>query len=61
MDIYAEVHQKRAERFARRQERYEREARRERVLGPVKYGIQVVFGALIFYGYLFFGALWASC
>ena len=61
MDIYAEVHQKRAERFARRQERYEREARRERVLGPVKYGIQVVLGALIFYAYLFAGALWASC
>jgi hypothetical protein len=60
MDIYAEVHQKRAERFARRQERYEREARRERVLGPVRYGIQVVFGALIFYGYLFAACLWAS-
>lgn len=61
MDIYAEVHQKRAERFARRQERYEREARKERVLRPIKYGIQVVLGALIFYVYLFAGALWASC
>ena len=61
MDIYEEVHQKRAEKFARRQERYEREARRERVLEPVKYGLQVVFVALIFYVYLFAGALWASC
>jgi hypothetical protein len=57
MDIYAEVHQKRAERFARRQERYEREARRKKVLEPVKHGIQVVFGALIFYAYLFAACL----
>lgn len=60
MDIYAEVHQKRAERFARRQERHEREAHRERVLGPVRYGLQVILGAAMFYLYLFAACLWAA-
>lgn len=52
MDIYAEVHQKRAERFARRQERYEREARRERVLAPIKHGIEFALSMALFYAYL---------
>ena len=52
MDIYAEVHQKRAERFVRRQERYEREARRERVLTPIKHGLEFVLSMAMFYAYL---------
>jgi hypothetical protein len=61
MDIYAEIDQRRAERFARRQARLEREARRERIIAPIKFAVDVVMGAVILYAYLFFGALWASC
>lgn len=61
MDIYAEIDQRRAERFARRQARLEREARRERIIAPIKFVAEVVMGAVLLYAYLFFGALWASC
>lgn len=60
MDIYAEIDQRRAERAERRRARLEREARRERILGPVKFGLQVILGTAILYLYLFFGCLWAS-
>lgn len=60
MDIYEEVHMRQAERFARRQARLEREARRERIIAPIRLGFQVIGGAIkgghmwAFYG-------WASC
>lgn len=60
MGIYAEIDQRRAERAERRRARLEREARRERILGPVKFGLQVILGTAILYLYLFFGCLWAS-
>lgn len=60
MDIYAEIDQRRAERYARRQERLEREARRERIIAPVRYAAQVIGGAILLYLYLFVGCLWAS-
>ena len=60
MDIYAEIDQRRAEREARRLARLEMEARRERVLGPVKFGLQVILVTALLYMYLFFGCLWAS-
>lgn len=60
MDVYTEIAVKRAERYERRQARLEREARRERILGPIKFGLQVVLGTALLYLYLFFGCLWAS-
>lgn len=60
MDIYEEVHMRQAERFARRQARLEREARRERIIAPIKFAVEVVMGAVLLYAYLFLGALWAS-
>lgn len=60
MDIYEEIDQRRAERAERRRARLEREARRERILGPVKFVLQVILGTAILYLYLFFGCLWAS-
>lgn len=60
MEIYEEIHLKRAEREARRQERIEREARRERILGPIRFALQAILGAALLYLYLFFGCLWAS-
>lgn len=60
MDIYAEIDQRRAERAARRQERLEREARRERILAPVRFAARAIGGAILLYLYLFAGALWAS-
>lgn len=60
MDIYAEIDQRRAERYARRRARLEREARRERIIAPVRYAAQVICGAILLYLYLFVGCLWAS-
>lgn len=62
MDIYAEIDQKRAERAARRQARLEREARRERIIAPVRFAAQTIGGAILLYLYLylFVGCLWAS-
>ncbi len=60
MDIYAEIDQRRAERYARRQARLERQARRERIIAPVRYAAQVIGGAILMYLYLFAAALWAS-
>lgn len=60
MDIYAEIDQKRAERAARRQARLEREARRERILAPMRFAAQVIGGAILLYLCLFVGCLWAS-
>lgn len=60
MDIYEEIHMRRAERFARRQARLEREARRERIIAPIRFGFQVIGGNILLYLYLFFGCLWAS-
>ncbi len=60
MDIYAEIDQRRAERAARRLARLEREARRERIIAPVRCAVQVIGGAIILYVYLFAIALWAS-
>lgn len=60
MDIYEEIHMRRAERFARRQARLEREARRERIIAPIRLGFHVVGGAILVYLYLFLVCLWAS-
>lgn len=60
MGVYEEIHQKQAERYARRMERKAREERRERILGPIRYGLGVVLGVSLLYLYLFFGCLWAS-
>lgn len=60
IELYADVDRRRVERFARRQARLQREARRERVMAPVWFGIKVLVGAAMLYAYLFFGCLWAS-
>ena len=60
MDIYAEIDQRRAERFARRQARLEREARIERVLGPLRVAGELVLWVVMVYLYLFVGCLWAA-
>lgn len=60
MDIYAEVDQRRAERFARRQVRLEREARVERVLRPLRVAGELVLWVALVYLYLFIGCLWAA-
>ena len=60
MDIYAEIDQKRAERAARRQERLEREARRDRIMAPIVAVAEMIVLAIAMYLYLFAGALWAS-
>lgn len=60
MDIYAEIDQRRAERAARRQARLEREARRERIIAPLRLAAQAIGGAILLYLYLFVGCLWAS-
>lgn len=60
MELYQEIDQRRAKRAERRRARLEREARRERILGPVKFGLQVILGTAILYLYLFLGCLWAS-
>lgn len=61
MDIYAEIDQRRAERFERRQARLEREARIERVLSPLRVAGELVLWVALVYLYLFVGCLWASC
>lgn len=60
MDIYAEIDQRRAERFERRQARLEREARIERVLRPLKVAGELVLWVALVYLYLFVGCLWAA-
>lgn len=60
MDIYAEIEQKRAERFARRQARLEHERRIESIVGPIKRAGEFILSAIIMYAFLFAGALWAS-
>lgn len=60
MDIYAEIDQRRAERFERRQARLERKARTERVLGPLKAAGELALWVALMYLYLFVGCLWAS-
>lgn len=60
MDIYEEIHMRQAERFARRQARLEREARRERIIAPIRLGLQVIGGTILLYLYLLLGCLWAS-
>lgn len=60
MDIYAEVDQRRAERFARRHARLEREARFERILRPLRVAGELVLWVALVYLYLFVGCLWAA-
>lgn len=60
MNIYAEIDQRRAERFARRQARLEREARIERVLGPLRVAGELILWVVMVYLYLFVGCLWAA-
>lgn len=60
MDIYAEIDQRRAERFERRQARLEREARVERVLRPLRVAGELVLWVALAYLYLFVGCLWAA-
>lgn len=60
MDIYAEIDQRRAERFARRQARLEQEARIERVLRPLRVAGELILWVALVYLYLFVGCLWAA-
>lgn len=60
MDIYAEIDQRRAERFERRQARLEREARIERALRPLRVVGELVLWVVMVYLYLFVGCLWAA-
>ena len=60
MDIYAEIDQRRAERFERRQARLEQEARIERVLSPLRVAGELVLWVALVYLYLFVGCLWAA-
>lgn len=60
MDIYEQIHAERMARYERRAERIKRQERRERILGPIRLGLQVILGTAIVYLYLFFGCLWAS-
>ena len=60
MDIYAEIDQRRAERFERRQARLEREARIERVLRPLRVAGELILWVALVYLYMFVGCLWAA-
>ena len=44
MELYAEIDRERQARYARRMERMEREAKVERVLGPIKFTFAVLLG-----------------
>lgn len=60
-DIYAEVHRRQYERYLRREAQRQWEAERpKRILGYLITGVQLVIGTIIFYVFLFAGALWAS-
>lgn len=60
-DIYAEVHRRQYERYLRREAQSQWEAERpKRILGYLITGVQLVIVSIIFYVFLFAGALWAS-
>lgn len=44
MELYAEIDRERQARYARRMRRMEREAKVERVLGPIKFAFAVLLG-----------------
>lgn len=60
-DIYAEVHRRQHERYLRREAQRRWEAERpKRILGYLITGVQLVIVSIIFYAFMFVGALWAS-
>lgn len=60
-DIYADVHRRRYERYLRREAKRQWEAERpKRILGYLITGVQLVIVSIIFYAFMFVGALWAS-
>ena len=60
-DIYADVHRRQHERYLRREAQRRWEAERpRRILGYLITGVQLVIVSIIFYVFLFAGALWAS-
>ena len=60
-DIYADVHRRQHERYLRREAQRRWEAERpKRILGYLITGVQLVIGTILFYAFLFVGALWAS-
>ena len=60
-DIYADVHRRQHERYLRREAQRRWEAERpRRILGYLIAGVQLVIVSIIFYAFLFAGALWAS-
>lgn len=60
-DIYAEVHRRQYERYLRREAQKQWEAERpKRILGYLIAVAQLVIVSIIFYVFLFAGALWAS-
>lgn len=60
-DLYADVHRRQHERYLRREAKRQWEAERpKRILGYLITGVQLVIVSIIFYAFLFAGALWAS-
>lgn len=60
-DIYADVHRRQHERYLRREAQRQWEAERpKRILGYLIAVVQLVIVSIIFYVFLFAGALWAS-
>lgn len=60
-ELYEEVHRRRYERYLRMEAQRRWEAERpKRILGYLMTGVQLVIGTILFYAFLFAGALWAS-
>lgn len=60
MEVYEEVRMRRAERYARRQERARRRKKWESIMRAASLVAQATIGVIMLYALLFFGALWAS-
>ena len=60
IEMYADVHERRMQRFKRRQLRREQEQRRQEAIGKVRRVAEIVLAGLLVYGVLFVGSLWAS-
>ena len=60
-ELYEEVDRRRYERYLRREAQRRWEAERpRRILGYLMTGVQLVIGLILFYAFLFVGALWAA-
>lgn len=60
-DLYEDVHRRQYERYLRREAQRRWEAERpKRILVYLMTGVQLVIGTILFYAFMFVGALWAS-